>query len=249
MSILSKENVLSVQTNNFIKKFSLSARREIKKSKEFYSQFIKPSSLCFDVGANLGNRTYIFEKLGAKVVAIEPQNFCRNVLEKLFANNKSITIVSKALGEQVGTGQISICDEANVVSSMSDRWMKEGRFSKAYHWNTFQKIEITTLDKLIEEFGVPDFCKIDVEGFEKNVLRGLSYKIKALSFEFTKELFTDSVECLDILEKISDFEANYSLGESMMLVLNKWVKKNEIIKIISDIDDHELWGDIYIRTK
>jgi len=243
-----KQKVLSLKINNFIKKFSLSARREIKKSREFYSQFIKPGSLCFDVGANLGNRTSIFKELGADVVAIEPQTFCCNHLNKIFTNNKNIIIIPKALGEKEGTGQISICEEANVISTMSEKWMKEGRFSKNYHWNTFQKVEITTLDKLIEEFGLPVFCKIDVEGFEKNVLKGLSHKIKYISFEFTKELFSESIECLNIIEKISDFEVNYSLGESMTLTLNQWVKKSEIIKIINNTYDNNLWGDLYIKT-
>ena len=46
-------------------------------------------------------------------------------------------------------------------------------------------VPVTTLDALIERHGVPSFVKVDAEGFEEEVLQGLSRSIKALSFEFT----------------------------------------------------------------
>ena len=244
-----KRKILNPKLNNLIKKFSPQFHKERIISKEFYSQFVKPGDLCFDVGANLGNRTAIFLELGANVIAIEPQNSCYNYLKRLFADKENVTIIPKALGEIESTGQISICDEASVISTMSEKWMKEGRFSKDYHWNTYQKVEVTTLDKLIERYGIPDFCKIDVEGFEKSVIKGLSYKIKYLSIEFTKELFSESIECLNILESIGDLDVNYSLGESMILTSNLWLKKDELIKKIKDEKNNNLWGDIYIRLK
>ncbi len=40
---------------------------------EFYSQFIRPGDLVFDIGANRGDRTEVFVQMGARVVAAEPQ--------------------------------------------------------------------------------------------------------------------------------------------------------------------------------
>ncbi len=45
----------------------------------FYRQFIDPDDIVFDVGANMGNRSKIFSKLGKKVVGVEPQSYCRSI--------------------------------------------------------------------------------------------------------------------------------------------------------------------------
>src|SRR5262245_12044409 len=55
-----------------------------RKMRHFYSQFIAPGNLCYDVGANVGDRTDIFRKLGARVIAIEPQTACLEVLRQRF---------------------------------------------------------------------------------------------------------------------------------------------------------------------
>jgi FkbM family methyltransferase len=156
---------------------------------KFYSNFISPGTLCFDVGANVGNRGKIFLGLGARVVAIEPQGQCVNVLRRLYGKNKNLTLVEGALGANEGQGEIKIGDEI-ILSSMSPEWInavrRSGRFSRC-RWDTTTIIEITTLDKMIDQYGVPSFVKINVEGFEYEVVKGLSRPVKALSLEFTPE--------------------------------------------------------------
>lgn len=242
------KKIFSPKIKHFIKKNIPSSRKEMLNSKKFYSQFINPGALCFDVGANLGNRTVLFSELGAKVIAVEPQLYCINYLKSFFSNDKNVVIVEVALGDAEGESEISICDETNVISTMSDKWRTTGRFSKSYNWNKKQKVKVTTLDNLIQKYGTPHFCKIDVEGYELNVLKGLSKKIPFISFEFTKELFSDSIKCLDVLSGISNFEANYSTGESMGFALPQWVSKDTLISHINNNPDPALWGDIYIKT-
>jgi hypothetical protein len=64
----------------------------------FYSEFIQADSLVFDVGANLGNRTKIFLRLGARVVAFEPQAACAEYLLQMLSMNEKFRLVRKALG-------------------------------------------------------------------------------------------------------------------------------------------------------
>lgn len=218
-----------------------------KKSLQFYSQFIRKGDLCFDVGANMGNRTEIFLELGAKVVCIEPQQFCLQYLYKLFGNNKDVIIVAKAVADREGYAELAICEDASTISTMSNKWKNEGRFSKDYKWTTNQKVITTSLDALIVQYGLPVFCKIDVEGFEESVLKGLTKPIPFISFEFTREFFHDAKQCINHLLSIGPVEFNCSIGESMELVFSTWATSNELYEKLDSIEDELLWGDIYAK--
>ena len=82
--------------------FSPKYRDHQRKVLNFYSQFIKKGDLCFDVGAHKGNRTEIFLKLGARVVAIEPQERCVRYLQSKFGKNPQFSLVKKGLSDKEG---------------------------------------------------------------------------------------------------------------------------------------------------
>ena len=159
-------------------------QEEINIRKLFYGSLIKKNDLCFDVGANVGNRILPLLKLGAKVVAVEPQDGCCKILKHKFGKN--IEIVTKGLGERDCIKNFHISN-ANTISSFSDEWInlvKKHRF-KEYTWNKVIKLEMTTLNRLIEKYGMPKFIKIDVEGYELDVLKGLTIPVEIISFEYT----------------------------------------------------------------
>lgn len=166
---------------------SPAAFRQRRRMRDFYAGFIRPGDLCFDVGANLGDRTAVFLRLGARVVAVEPQARCRRRLLRRFGRNPRVVLVPRALGAQPGAAEMKV-SEADTISSLSADWIARvqasGRFA-GYAWNQTERVEVTTLDALIREHGTPAFCKIDVEGFEAEVLKGLSAPLRAVSFEFT----------------------------------------------------------------
>ena len=91
----------------------------------FYSQFVNEGDLCFDIGANIGNRTKVFLKLGATVVAVEPQNICMRKLLKKYGNNDKVFLVHKALGAREGEGNL-ILSNSHSVSSMLPGKIKIG---------------------------------------------------------------------------------------------------------------------------
>ena len=121
----------------------------------FYSQFINKGDLCFDVGANLGNRTEIFLRLGATIVAIEPQDICIRQLKRKYRKKSEVILIQKVLGKEEGEGKLMISN-AHTISSMSKEWVNSvkasGRFS-SYRWNKTVTVTMTTLDKLIEKYG------------------------------------------------------------------------------------------------
>jgi len=230
--------------NKIITIFSKSER------KKFYSQFIQPGDLCFDVGANIGNRTVIFLELGAKVVAVEPQKECYEKLTKRFGNK--IELVKKGLGEKENVEKLYV-SELSAISSFSKEHvdvMKEDRF-KGTSWNHTVDIEMTTMDSLVDQYGVPVFCKIDVEGYEYDVLKGLTKPLKTLSLEYiVPENLQVLINCINHLKELGEIECNYSFAEKMDMSLSTWLSGSEMVKYIQTQEFIKTsWGDIYIRFK
>lgn len=216
----------------------------------FYSHFVSQGDLVFDVGANIGNRTKIFLKLRLEVISIEPQEHCVKRLITLFGSNEHLTILHRALGASEGEAEILISN-ANTISSMSPDWIdavkSSGRFAD-YTWEKAQAVKMTTLDSLIEIYGVPTLIKVDVEGFEYEVIKGLSRPIKFISLEFTPEFIDSSFKCIEHLETLGRVMFNYSLGENMQLELDDYVSSNEIIVILESYrHNYNVFGDVYCQ--
>lgn len=224
------------------------AARSHEEAIRFYAQFVQAGDLVFDVGAHWGNRTDIFLALGARVVCLEPQRSCAQRLWRRFRNNPNVIIVPKGVGEKEGTAQLSVCEDTTTISTLSHKWKTEGRFAATHQWTKSETIPLITLDALIARYGVPTFCKIDVEGFEEAVLKGLTQLVPYLSFEFTREFSSDARRCMDLLCALGQMEFNYSIGESMRLFLPTWVPSERLPEILQSSEDHLLWGDIYVRS-
>ena len=227
-----------------------------KKLLKFYSRFVKKDDLCFDIGANFGRRTEIFLKLGARVVAIEPQDACMQELKKKYGNNKRVILIKKAISDNRGEEELMISD-SHTLSSMSKEWIDSIKSSdmffvstQAFSWQKSAKVQVTTLNQLIKEYGKPTFCKIDVEGYEYKVLKSLSEPIRVVSFEFTptQEFILSAINTVEHLASIGEVKFNYSFGESISLVLNEWVGPDEISNILSNFPNKTpISGDIYAR--
>ena len=78
-------------------------RAEIERFRGLYHQFAGEGDLCFDVGANLGNRVRCFRAIGCRVIAIEPQSFCLRALQSEFGGDDKVRILPVALGAAPGT--------------------------------------------------------------------------------------------------------------------------------------------------
>jgi FkbM family methyltransferase len=222
-----------------------------KKAVKFYSNIVKENELCFDVGANFGNRIRAFVDIKAKVVAVEPQKDCCKYLSKNFGND--IILVNKALGAAEDKKTMFISDITE-ISSLSEDWIKavkQERY-KDLNWSKREIVEVTTLDNLIKRYGTPVFIKIDVEGYELEVLKGLSAPVKMISFEYTvPEQTKKAIDCIELIKNISgEVECNYSVCEELDFKMNSWLSSNEMIKFIQtkDFSDTQV-GDIYLRHK
>jgi len=226
--------------------------QEIARKAAFYESFVKKGSVCFDVGANTGNRIAPLLQIGAIVIAVEPQDKCFRHLKRKFGN--TIILVKNGLGETNGIKEFHISEDST-LSSFSDNWISSvtgtDRF-KGKSWVKTVKVAMTTADELIKKYGKPDFIKIDVEGYELEVLKGLTEPIEMISFEYTVPEQPDrALMCLDQIEKHNpQIECNFSIGEDLVWAIPRWVSASEMrALILSQAFQETSFGDIYVRTK
>ena len=215
----------------------------------FYSSFLQKGDLVYDVGANVGNRVEIFLELGCKVVAVEPQENCLNELRKRFGSR--IEIVPKGLGEKEEQKTLYVSD-TSTLSSLSIDWINSLRISRftTQHWDKQVTINLTTLEKLIQSFGLPVFCKIDVEGYELEVLKGLKTPVKMLSLEYavpeqTERLIAYITYCHQL---DPSYHFNYSVKEEMKFKLPGFIGFHDFLRVVNSSDFQSTdFGDIYVR--
>jgi hypothetical protein len=213
------------------------------------NEIIKDKHLVFDIGANIGNKTMSYLTYGVRVVCVEPQIDCLIELHRRFKTDR-VVIVPYAVSSDGQTRKFRIAN-ANTISTFSEEFINEtgkDRF-RGYIWGNPTDIETVTLDSLIEKYGVPDYCKIDVEGSEIEVLSGLSQPIPCISYEYTPELHTNALKCLNKIDSLGKYTFNYSEGESLLFSNNQWLKKDDINSYLVTNIKNINFGDIYARIE
>ncbi len=221
--------------------------------RRFHEQFFGKGDLCFDVGANVGHKVEMFLEIGAKVVAVEPQTACMNQLKQKFANNSHVHLIHKGLSDQEGSIQIAICEEDNRLSTFNVSYTQDSIFAKqGIEWKQHEEVQLTTLEHLIKQYGLPKYCKIDVEGYEYQVLSGLKTPIPVVSFEFSAELVADVEQCGKKLLEVAPYEFNISYGEAVQLAHPTWLTLDQTLATLKKQKkqaNYHVWGDIFARLK
>lgn len=212
-------------------------RKRDRNMRDFYAALLPPDGLVFDVGANVGTFSALFASLGHQVVAVEPNLDCVRHMQISYPN-LPITILNAVLGAKAGLVTLNVSDDRDDLSSVRDDWIP--------HTVSSRKVPVAmlTLDNLISEYGVPVFIKIDVEGFEKPVLDGLSVFPRLLSFEFNTIDLNSTFRCLD-KEQFNGALFNYALGDPQHLELSSWVGAAFLKKSLSEISGY---GDIFAKV-
>ena len=205
-------------------------KKQMQELTEFYNTLFKSKkpSLVFDIGSNVGDHSYIFSSLCERLVCVEPDEQNNLILHTRFGDNKQVTIIKKAVTDKVGTAIFHMEAEGSVFNTLSDKWVNtlsatnKTRFEETHKFNLDREVQTTTLGKLIEQFGIPDYIKIDVEGFEKEVVSGLPVKIPMLSFECNlPEFATESSWIINHLVQLNNNASfNYLRDEGFELKKN-----------------------------
>jgi len=222
-----------------------------KSLRRLYREFIRPGDLVFDIGAHLGDRSSAFAELGARVVALEPQPQLLRWLRRLTRHQPEIVCLPLAVGRAPGNAELALSLRNPTVASLDSRWREHLRTTTAgfrhVRWEDSVTVTVTTLDELIRQYGRPGFCKIDVEGFEVEVLAGLSQPLPAMSFEFVGGTLDQALRCLEELERLGRHEFNVIAGEQRRFIWSSWQDPESLRQWLDAGAEGIASGDIYAR--
>lgn len=215
-----------------------------------YATLLKPGDLAFDIGSHVGDRIGSFRRCGARVVALEPQPDCARVIRAIYAGDDGVTLVESACGPKPGALTLHVNSANPTVTTASRDFVKAADGAGGWEgqvWDREITVPVTTLDALIAQHGRPAFVKIDVEGFEGDVLSGLTKPLPALSFEFTTIQRDVAQRCLDLVAALGRYTFNVALGESQTLTFDTWIDRDAMAAHIAGLPHEANSGDIYAR--
>lgn len=206
---------------------------------ELYRGFVGPGDLAFDIGASIGENTELLARAGARVVAVEPLEECAAAIPLL----EGVRVLQRAVGAEPGQLELMVCDRVLDTSTASQTWIDavvaEGMARGP--WDERRTVEMCTVDELIEEFGVPDFVKIDVEGYELEVLAGMSRSVRALSLETHACVGDKAAASVHRLDELGF--TSFSVSAEHSAVLSDWMTAAEAEREVRELR----WGDLYAR--
>lgn len=214
----------------------------------FYAEFIRPNDLVFDVGANVGVYAETFTELGARVIAVEPNPACCDVLKNL-AKRADVIVEACAAGCESGTVLLQLNDNSQ-LSSANPSWREQldrSPLHRSARWQRQITVSVTTLDALVRRHGLPKFVKIDVEGFDDEVLRGMTFKPRVLTFEFNRLLPAIAERCLRLPILANDYEFNFVRDTEMKCVAAPWLPRSKFVDRLDELAGREPSGDIIAR--
>ena len=194
--------------------------------------------LFFDIGANRGDATVVALALGYDVVALEPSRIYAELV-KNFIYNPRVTPLKFAASDKDNERVEFYEAQEDGLSTLNKEWLTSDTMPYAGKpfWTTHANT--ITIDTLAKIYGEPDLIKIDVEGAEWSVFKGMICKYKMLTFEWTKATIDEHQKQLDYLRALGYTEIAPQFIEPHLDQPDKWY----------DIDqDLWAWRDAHAKA-
>jgi len=209
---------------------------------EFYRQFVSSNDLCFDIGANVGAKTEMLLALGARVVSVEPQPaLAREIAARAAYYGHKCTVIESAVGNREGMAKLHL-KTSHSLATMLDDWVGNPAGEIP--------VSVTTLDRLIERTEIPKFIKIDVEGYELQVLQGLSHRVPFLTLEYHCDNRGVAIirDCIRWLARFGSLEINGTGGEFHSLIFADWLNHERFLARFPECVAPHVFGDLIVRA-
>ena len=227
---------------------------------EFYRTLLvgfRKGDLILDIGANEGYKTGIFLQLGARVLAAEPDETNQEILKQRFEKyrlkKKPLVVVGKAVSNAPAIRTMWVDAPGSAKNTLSPKWAgtlreDERRFGQRFDFAQSKTVETVTVEDLVAAHGTPFFIKIDVEGHELSVLRGMKQPVPYLSFEVNlPEFKAEGLECVRLLKTLApDGLFNYTADCRRGLALTDWVGTGGICAMLDSCADESI--EIFWKT-
>jgi FkbM family methyltransferase len=186
------------------------------------------------------------------VVALEPHPVFLGLLQRWYGDWPGSIVVGQAVGARPGGRDLMLSRRAPTVSTLSPEWAARMANTPGFasvRWESKVRVPVTTLDQLIEQYGLPRFCKVDVEGSELEALQGLSVPLPALSFEVVPAAAELALGCLYRLTSLGDYEFNRTVGESTRWLSPDWLGAGAMAAQLQALASESRSGDVYARLR
>lgn len=216
--------------------------------RQFYRSFLNKGDLAFDVGAHVGTRARAMRAVGARVVALEPQALFSRFLRLTLP--KDIRLVEAAAGGAESLGQMAVSSRHPTVSSLKTDFVQDASVAPGFEhvrWDSVQQVHVTTLDRLIKDEGLPRYIKIDVEGYELEVLSGLSQPVDYVSVEYLPGLPDLTMSVIDRLLELGPYQFNPVRGEEGAFLWDQWREGEATKDWLRSLPATAKSGDLYAR--
>lgn len=216
--------------------------------RRLYGELLKPGDLAIDVGAHVGTRTRAMRSAGARVIALEPQDLFARYLR--FTLPRDIVLIEAAAGASASTAELAVSSRHPTVSSLRADFIEGAATAPGFdhvHWDRTERVPVVTLDSIIAHYGEPAFIKIDVEGFETEVLAGLSQAPRMLSVEYLPAFSTLTDAVIDRLEALAPYRFNPVAGERSGFLWPEWRAAPAVRDWLAALSADAPSGDLFAR--
>jgi FkbM family methyltransferase len=207
--------------------------------------------LLFDIGANAGHYADANAAKYDKMILVEanPQ-LCRALQDK-YRHNPRFMVENRLVSKDKNV-PFYLCPN-HTFSTAAIRWTKESRFVHMEKWHPSpEPIACVTVDELVKTHGKPTYIKIDVEGYEYNVLQSMTEKYCPLAFEWAEELVDEIFLSLDYLASLGYQEFAVQHADAYMYEPQNH-EYHSLDQIKAQFEEHcdpkqrMLWGMVHCR--
>lgn len=216
--------------------------------RRLYGELLEPGDLAIDVGAHVGTRARAMRRAGARVIALEPQGLFARYLR--YTLPRDVVLIEAAAGARESTAELAVSSRHPTVSSLREDFVNEARAAPGFErvrWDKTEAVSVVTLDSIIARYGEPALIKIDVEGFESEVLAGLSSAPRLLSVEYLPAFPALSLAVIDQLEALGTYAYNPVVGERSGFLWSEGRSAPDVCDWLASLRDDAPSGDLFAR--